>query len=180
MAAEQDRTAERPCPEYRPTAAPMPHGGNAFRLVNDLPAAKCPACVAGAKIGKDGFTRDRCLPNGHQRRRPHRQIDIQARAETDHAKTLPGSDGLAGPYEADNPPRDQACNLYNRDSRSRRCDHQAIALVVDTRLVEIGIEELAGVINDFLDLPGDRTAVNMTVEHAHEDRNARQWSVAEI
>src|SRR5262249_19736183 len=91
-----------------------------------------------------------------------------------------GSDGLAGLNEADDAPRHQACNLYNRNSPTRRCDHQAIALVVDTRLVEIGIEELAGVINDFLDLPGDRTAVNMTVKHAHEDRNARQWSVAEI
>src|SRR5262249_15675411 len=87
-----------------------PNGGGATprkrlsaRLVNDLPAAKCPASVAGAKIGKDGFTRDRCLTNGHQRRRSLRQIDVQARAKTDHTKTLPGSDGLAGPYEADNP-----------------------------------------------------------------------------
>src|SRR5262245_55318901 len=178
MAAGQDRTAERPCREYRPVTAPRKRLSP--RLVNDLPAAKCPASVAGAKIGKDGFTRDRCLTNGHQRRRSLRQIDVQARAKTDHTKTLPGSDGLAGPYEADNPPRDKACNLYNRNSRTRRGDHQAIALVVDTRLVEIGVEEFAGVINDFLDLPGDRTAVNMAVEHAHEDRNARQWSVAEI
>src|SRR5262249_59825690 len=66
------------------------------------------------------------------------------------------------------------------NSRPRRGDHQAIALIVDTRLVEIGVEKPAGVINDFLDLPGNRTAVNVAVEHAHEDRNARQWRVAKI
>src|SRR5262249_58567706 len=88
--------------------------------------------------------------------------------------------GRQSRQEHDTPPGARPQNLTTPHPPTRRDDHQAIALVVDTRLVEIGVEEFAGVINDFLDLPGDRTAVNMAVEHAHEDRNARQWSVAEI
>ena len=48
-----------------------------------------------------------------------------------------------------------------------------LALIVLARLVEIGVEELAGDIDDALDRAGDRGAVDVDVEHAHEDRDAR-------
>ena len=50
-----------------------------------------------------------------------------------------------------------------------RCDDEGVALVVLARLVEIGAEEFAGAIDDALDAPGDRAAVHVAVEHAHEN-----------
>ena len=83
-------------------------------------------------------------------------------------------------HEADDAPRDQAGDLHHaRRGAFGRRDDKRIALVVVARLVEIGVEELARLIDDALDAAGDRAAVHVAVEHAHEDRDARQRLVAE-
>src|SRR5215472_2431371 len=46
--------------------------------------------------------------------------------------------------------------------------------------IEIGADELAGAIDDTLDASGDRAAINVAVEHAHENRNARQWQFTKL
>src|SRR5262249_35139319 len=54
-----------------------------------------------------------------------------------------------------------------------------VTLVALARFVEIGADERALVIDDPLDAACQRTAVHMTVEHAHEDGNAGERPIAE-
>ena len=58
-------------------------------------------------------------------------------------------------------------------------DDQGVALVVLARLVEVGVDELAGAIDHPLDPPRHRAPVHVAIEHAHEDRNPRQRPFAE-
>src|SRR5262249_22960905 len=122
---------------------------------------------------------NRGLACGNQWRCALRQIDIETRTKADHAKALSSADRLASAYEADDAPCNKAGNLHDGNTRASSCDHDAIALVVDACLVDVGVKELARVINYFLNFPGDWAAVYMAVEHAHEDRNARQRLVTE-
>ena len=73
--------------------------------------------------------------------------------------------------------RPAICTTPNRPERA--LDDDAVALVVLARLVEIGVEEKAGVIGDALDAALDRRAIHMAVEHRHEDRHALQRPHAE-
>ena len=47
-----------------------------------------------------------------------------------------------------------------------------LALIVLARLVEVGIDEFSGHIGDPLDPARNRRAIDVHVEHAHEDRHA--------
>ncbi len=51
-------------------------------------------------------------------------------------------------------------------------DKDMLALILVARLVEVGVEKLAGNIYDLTDRAGDRCAIDVNVEHAHEHRNA--------
>src|SRR4029453_17949436 len=113
---------------------------------------------------KDGFPGNRGLARCYQGRRALGQINIEPRPKPDHAKALTGSNGLAGAHETDDAARNKACDLYHRNSGVGSCNHQAIAFVVDARFVEIGIEELAGMVDDLLDFSGGRTAIDVAVE----------------
>ena len=55
-----------------------------------------------------------------------------------------------------------------------------VALVVLARLVEVGVDEGALLVDDLLDAAAHRAAVHVAVEHAHEDRDPRQRPVAEF
>src|SRR5450759_3170346 len=147
--------------------------------VNALAASKCAAGIRNPQIGEHGFPGDRGLPDRDHRRRAIGEIDVEARAEADHAEALAGADRLALAHEADDAARHQAGDLHHGDARAGGGDHQRIALIVGARLVEVGVEELAWLIDDFLDAAGDRAAVHVAVEHAHEDRDARQRLVAQ-
>src|SRR6187401_3532430 len=98
-----------------------------------------------------------------------RQIDVEARAEADHADALAGGERLSLFGPAHDAPRDQAGDLYYADTAFVGCDQEGVAFVVLARLVEIGIEEFSRRVGDALDPAGHRRAVHVAVEHAHED-----------
>src|SRR5262249_55259665 len=130
--------------------------------------------------------RDDRLPGGgglalrHQRTRPFRQVDVHARAESDHADALTGGDTRPFTGETDDAPCDQAGDLGHDDARTARRDDERVALVVLARLVEVRVDEGTGLVDDALDTAADRAPVHVTVEYAHENRHARQRPVAKI
>ena len=71
--------------------------------------------------------------------------------------------------ETDDPPRDQARDLHHAIAARRRIDHDAVALIVVARLVEIGAEEKSRMVRDPFHPALDRRAVHMAIEHRHED-----------
>ena len=81
--------------------------------------------------------------------------------------------------ETDDPPGDEARDLHDAKSPGWRIDHDAVALVVFARLVEVGVEEEAGVIDDLRDAALDRRAIHVAIEYRHEDRHALQRRHAE-
>src|SRR5262245_43783559 len=133
-----------------------------------------------AQVRDHGLARDRSLPFGPERPRPFGHIDSDPRAEPDHADALAGAHARAFAGEGDDPPGDQACNLHDDDARRAGSDEEGIALVVLARLVKLGVDEGAGLVDDLLDPAGDGAAIDMAVEHVHEDRNAREGALAEI
>src|SRR5262249_31021160 len=130
--------------------------------------------VAGGEIGNDRFARDRGLSLGDERPHALGQVDVHARAEADHHAALASADGRALSHEALNPASIEPRYLHHADANPVACDDETIALVVLARLVEVGVEEGAMVIDHALDLARKRAAVHVTVEHAHEDRYAWQ------
>src|SRR5215211_4644716 len=136
--------------------------------------------IGGAQIGEHRLAGDRGLSLGDKGLDALRQIDVDARAEPDHADPLAGADRVALAHEGNDAPRDQAGDLHDADSRPAGGDHERIALVVLAGLVEIGVDELAGRIHHALDAPARRAAIHVTIEHAHEDRDARQRNFAEM
>ncbi len=63
---------------------------------------------------------------------------------------------------------------------SAALDENVLALIVLARLVEIGIDELAADIDDILDRPTDRRAIDVDIEHARENRDADHRLVAQL
>src|SRR5262249_866616 len=115
--------------------------------------------VAGAKIGNERVPCDGGLSLGDERPHPLGQVDVDARAEADHADALADADGCALAHETDNSARDQTCDLHHADATPVARDEEAIALVVLARLVEVGVEEGAMMVDHALDLPRERAAV---------------------
>src|SRR5262249_59178206 len=101
------------------------------------------AGIACRKVGDDGFPRDRDLAFRDQRPHACRQIDVNARAETDHADALARTDVLALAHERHDAPRDEAPDLHHADAPARAGDDEAVAFVFLARLVEVGVDELA-------------------------------------
>src|SRR5271165_5365104 len=102
------------------------------------------------------------------------QIDVDPRAEPDQADPLARAQMRAFVGEAHDSPGDQARDLHHPVPARRRLDDEAVALVVLARLVEVGVEKEAWMVDDPLDSPRDRRAVHMAVEHRHENRDALQ------
>src|SRR5882672_265230 len=149
------------------------HGKRLAHPEGELPG-RCP------QVRDHGLARDRGLPLRHQRPRAFRQVDIDARAEPDHADALAGTHARALAREGDNAPCDQSCDLHDDDARRAGADEEGIAFVVLARLVEVGVDEGARLVDDLLDPAGGGAAIDVTVEHVHEDRDARQGALAEI
>src|SRR5579871_611414 len=139
-----------------------------------------PSGVGTAQVGDDGLAGGRGLSFRGERTHAFRQIDVDPRAEPDHADALAGADAGALLDERHDAARHQAGDLDDADAGARgRRDKEAVALVVLARLVEIRVDEGARPVRHPLDAAGDRAAVHVAVEHAHEDRDARHRLVAE-
>ncbi len=134
-----------------------------------------------ANTAKHGLTCHRTLAQAHLRRDVIGQIDVDAAAEADEADALTGGDHVARLDETDDAARDQAGNLGKADLAAiAPLDHEMLALILVRRLVEIGIQELARDIDDLTDDARDRCAVDVHVEHRHEDRHADQRRLAQF
>src|SRR5262249_19357933 len=120
------------------------------------------------------------LSLGNERPRARGQVDIHARAEPDHADALTGGDRCTLAHETDNSPRDQTRDLYHTDATPVAHDEQAVAFVALARLVEVGTDEGAGMIDHPLDRPLEWAAIHMAIEHAHEDRHPWQRPLAQF
>src|SRR5436853_7398282 len=79
---------------------PPPPLSKARFIIKESTNAKRALRVACAQIRKDGFSGDGCLPLGDQGPHSVRQVDIDTRAEPDHAYALARSDRAALTYEA--------------------------------------------------------------------------------
>src|SRR5665213_4385337 len=100
---------------------------------------------------------DGALAEQNARRGAGGKIDVDPAAEADQADALAGGDKVARFHPGDDPARDHAGNLGEPDPRPAcALDQEMLALIVLARLVEVGIEELAGDVDDTLDLAGDR------------------------
>src|SRR5580704_362668 len=76
------------------------------------------------EIRDDGLAGDRGLAFRHQRLDAWRQIDVDPRAEADHADALAGADLLAFAHEWDDAARDQAGDLHHADAAARAGNEQ--------------------------------------------------------
>src|SRR5262249_32845661 len=132
------------------------------------------------QIGNHGFAGNGRLARADQRGHAWREEDVDPGAEADHADALAGRDDFAFAHERHDAPRHQARDLDDSDAgRARGRDHEHVALIVLARFVEIGAEEGALAIDHPLDAASERTAIHMTVEHAHKDGNAGERALAE-
>src|SRR5690349_21431970 len=133
------------------------------------------------KVGNECLAGDRNLSFADQHARFFGKINIDAGSETDHADALSRANTVAFAREANDSARDQAGDLNGGEALTAAGDDQeCISLVMFAGLVEIGADEFAGAIGDPLNPSGDWTSIHVTVEYAHENRNARQRLLAEI
>src|SRR5437660_10605253 len=107
-----------------------------------------------------------------QRLRAVGAVDIEPRPDEDHADPRARADARALARKANNAAREKAGDLHHGDAPLPARNHERVALVVLTGLIEVGIDESAGLVDDLLDPAGDRAAVHVTIEDAHEDRDA--------
>ena len=83
-------------------------------------------------------------------------------------------------YESDDAARDKAGNLRKADTHTiGALDKEVLAFILFARLIEVGIEEFACDIGHALDGAADWRAVDMDIEHAHENRDTRHRLVAQ-
>src|ERR1700728_809223 len=105
----------------------------------------------GRRLRGHRLSRDRSRIETDHDLRARRQVDVDARAEADEADALAGGEQRALMGEAHDPPGDQAGDLDHAKPPGWRVDDDAVALVVLARLVEVGVEEQTGMIDDLSD-----------------------------
>ena len=105
--------------------------------------------LGDADPADDRLAGDGALAEQDLRRGAGGQIDVDPAAEADQADALAGDDPVARLDPGHDPPRDQPGDLGEADPRAvLALDQDVLALIVLARLVEIGVEELAGDIDD--------------------------------
>src|SRR5262249_36508602 len=134
---------------------------------------------AGAQIGDHSLARNGGLTFGDQRAHAVRQIDIDARSKADHANPLAGADTYALAREADDAACNQAGTLHHPDAALAGRDDKGISFIVLARLVELGIDEGAGLVGYFFNTAAHWAAVHVAIEHVHKNRHALQRALAE-
>src|SRR5690606_18522912 len=109
-----------------------------------------PVCLL--KISQHRLAGDRGLSLGHQHLRSLRKEDVEPRAEPDQPEAFASLDRLPVMDEGHDTARDQSGDLNHANQAIvwRRYDER-VTLVVLARLVEFGIDELAGAIDDPFD-----------------------------
>src|SRR5271155_3008743 len=133
----------------------------------------------GGGLGDHRLARHRARIEADHDLRARREIDIHPRTEADEANALARAQERAFVSETNDPPGDEARDLHDAKSPGRRIDHDAVALIVLARLVEVGVEEEARMIDDLRDTALDRGAIDVAVEDRHEDRHPLQRRHAE-
>ena len=97
----------------------------------------------------------------------------------DEGAIIAPADGLVTLIQKVPPPRDQTRNLSEADPQPVvPLDQYMLAFIILARLVQVSVQELARNIDHRLDRPADRRAIDMDVEHAHEDGHADQRLIA--
>src|SRR5579862_2689833 len=129
--------------------------------------------LGAAEIGNHGLPADRARFRFDQRPCRGRQIDIDARAETDEAEAIAGADRIPLRDEAHDAPRDKAGDLHHPDPPDQGIDDKTVAFIVFAGFVKIGIDEEPRPVNNLADAAGERRAVHMAIEHRHENRDAQ-------
>src|SRR3546814_9586568 len=125
-----------------------------------------------AYLAQDRLARDGALAQHDAGRGSGGQIDVDPATEADQADALPGGDHVARLHEGHDPPRHKARDLGEADAHAiMPFDQDMLPLIILARLVEVGVQELAGNIEDRLHRPADGRAVDVHVEHAHEYRH---------
>src|ERR1043165_5897687 len=108
------------------------------------------------------------------RTRGEGQEDVGARAEADEAEPSRLRRAVAGLWIGDDAPRDQARDLPHQHAPARPFDADRRLLVIETRLLLGGMQELALVVVQQLDRAVYRITVHMHVEYGEEDRDAHR------
>src|SRR5271157_2429207 len=83
----------------------------------------------GGDLGDHRLPRDRARIDADHDLRARRQIDVDTGTKADEADPLAGAQERAFVGEADDPSRDEACDLYDAESSGRGIDDDAVALV---------------------------------------------------
>src|SRR3990167_2843597 len=123
---------------------------------------------------QDGFAGQRTLPQQDLRGRARGQIDVDTAAKPDEADALPDPELVTHGDKGHDAPRDKTRDLRKADAHAvGTFDDEMLALILLARLVEIGVQELAGNIDKLAQRPGNRGAVDMDVKDAHENRHAQ-------
>ena len=102
------------------------------------------------------LTGDGSLPLAYQHVRVQRQVNIDARTETDEPDPFARGERIARRSETYDPSRHQSGDLNNSHRAVLAFDDQSIAFVFLACLVEIRIDELARRVDNFLDPAGNR------------------------
>src|SRR5215207_5799864 len=143
------------------------------------PAAGSCAFHSG-QIGQNGLSGDRTLADCDERHVTLREVNVNTAAETNEADALAGLDLAALFQKSDDPAGDQAGDLHDADAAAGVClDGEGLAFIVFAGLVQIGVDEFAGHINDADDPAVDGRAIHMHVEDIHENRDTLAGSIAE-
>ena len=116
-------------------------------------------------------TRGACPP-ANKRRRANRSGSCRCAGRRRRCRLRARTARSAAPPDRRFAPQRSAAAGGGNDER--------VAFVALARLVEIGADEGAGPIDHAVDAPGDRAAIDVTIEDAHEDRNANERPRAEI
>lgn len=133
-----------------------------------------------AKTRNHRFPRYRPLPQRNPRHRSCGQIYVHTAAKADQADALPRRNDITGFDERYNTPRHQPRYLRETDTQTVVALHDnMLPLIIFARLVEIGVDELPRYINDRFDGSGNRRAIDVDIEHAHEDRHAHHGCIAD-
>src|SRR6056297_1279280 len=110
------------------------------------------------------------VPFGHIQRCIRREIDIQAGAETYHAKTRPPEDFVSGLYMTDDAPGEQAGDLYKTDFLTFfGLKNNGLLFIVRGGRFPAGGKKFAGFIHGVLHLTGTGDPVDMHIKNGHED-----------
>src|SRR5690606_22348635 len=101
------------------------------------PERPYPARFVRGEVGEHGFAGDGRLADGDERRGAPWQVDVEARAEADHAEALAGEERLAFLHLADDATGDEARDLHHGDGAAIfHADGEPVAFIVHARLVE--------------------------------------------